>query len=117
MMTNSRVFGHHLAGVDLAGGAHALLSNNIIGCNSIAGPNASSGVIVRAGVSDFIIQGNHVGNVFKGSSAGLQRHGVEIALGASDNYVVSGNTLVGNAGAGISDSGTGPHKQVQGNVG
>lgn len=61
MMTNSRVFGHMKgAGVEIAGGAHATLTNNIIGANA-------NGVLVRSGVSDFILQGNHVGNIFKGS--------------------------------------------------
>jgi hypothetical protein len=45
-LTNSRIFGHHLTGVELAGGRHALVSNTIVGDNSIVGVNASSGVPV-----------------------------------------------------------------------
>ena len=62
MMTNSRVFGHMKgAGVEIAGGAHATLTNNIIGANA-------NGVLVRSGVSDFILQGNHVGNISRFNS-------------------------------------------------
>jgi hypothetical protein len=87
MMTNSRIFGHHLAGIEIAGGAHTLISNNIIGDNSIAAPNASSGILVRSGASDFVLVGNHVGSVFRGQTGSAQRHGVEIEPGASDRWV------------------------------
>ena len=90
-------------------GAHTTLSNNIIGANA-------NGVLVRSGVSDFIIQGNHVGNIFKGSGSISQKHGVEIEAGSSDRYVVSSNTLTGNQGAGLLDGGTGSNKAVANNV-
>ena len=109
-MSNSRVFGHLKgAGVEIAGGAHITLSNNIIGANA-------NGVLVRSGVSDFIIQGNHIGNIFKGSGATTQEHGVEIEAGSSNRYVVSSNTLTGNQGAGLLDRGTGSNTAVANNV-
>ena len=110
-MTNSRVFGHTKgAGVEIMGGAHAVLTNNIIGANKI-------GILVHGGVSDFIIQGNHIGDIFKGSGTTSQAHGVQIQAGASDRYVVVSNTLTGNAGAALVDGGTGIDKNVGGNVG
>ena len=60
---------------------HALLSNNIIGDNSIAGHNATSAVLVRQGVSDFIVTANHAGGVFKGQGSANHRYGVEIEGG------------------------------------
>ena len=79
------------AGVELAGGRHALFSNNIIGDNSIAGSNASSAVLVRSGVSDFIVANNHIGAVFNAQQSAQHRYGVEIEAGTSDRYVVANN--------------------------
>ena len=116
MVVNTRIFGHALSGVEIAGGAHATLSNNVIGANSIARPGLASGVLVRAGVSDFILQGNHVGDVFSGQGSSGTRYGVEVERGSSDRYVISANTLVGNRAGGVLDGGTGKHTTVQGNV-
>jgi hypothetical protein len=68
-------------------------------------------------VSDIIIQGNHVGNIFKGSGVTSQAHGVEVQPGGSDRYIVASNTLTGNAGQALVDGGTGADKEVSGNVG
>lgn len=116
MVTNTRVFGHRLSGVEIAGGAHATFTNNIIGACSIAGRGVASGVLVKAGVSDFIIQGNHIGDVFDGQNSSNTKFGVEIEAGPSDRYVVSANTLIGNAVGGLDDGGSGLRKTVTGNV-
>ena len=108
-MTNTRVFGHHGAGVEIAGGAHATLSNNIIGANG-------NGILVRAGASDFVIQGKHIGNVFKGAGTTSQAHSVQIEVGDSDRYVVTSNTLTGNHAEPLLDGGSGKQKVVEGNV-
>ena len=117
MMTNTRVFGHALSGVVLAGGAHCTLSNNIVGACSHAEPGKNSGILVRAGVSDFIIQGNHIGDVFRGENTSSTKYGVEVEAGAGDRYVIASNTVVGNVAGGVSDEGSGAHKSVTGNVG
>jgi hypothetical protein len=116
MITNSRIFGHWRAGVEIAGGSHALLSNNIIGDNSIAGLNATSAVLVRQGVCDFIVTANHAGGVFKGQGSANHRYGVEIEGGSSDRYVVTSNMLAGNVMGGVADGGTGAAKSVANNV-
>lgn len=100
----------------MAGGAHTLITNNVIGDNSIRAPGLTSGVVVRAGVSDWIVQGNHVGGVFKGQSTSATKYGVEVEAGVSDRYVISANTLVGNLDGGLSDGGTGTHKALSANV-
>ena len=101
----------------MAGGAHCTLSNNIVGACSHAEPGKNSGILVRAGVSDFIIQGNHIGDVFRGENTSSTKHGVEVEAGASDRYVIASNTVVGNVAGGVSDEGSGAHKSVTGNVG
>lgn len=116
MMTNTRVFGHALSGVEIAGGVHATFSNNIIGACSVAGKGLASGILVKAGVSDFIIQGNHVGDVFDGSTSSNAKFAVEIETGGSDRYIVSANTLIGNQLGGLKDGGFGKRKTVAGNV-
>ena len=93
-----------------------LLSNNMIGDNSIAGPNASSAVVVRAGVSDFILSNNHIGVVFNAEQLAKHRFGIEIEAGSSQRYVVQGNTVTQNLAGGISDAGTGKGKSVANNV-
>ena len=116
MVTNSRIFGHHLSGIELWGGAHTLISNNVIGANSAAGVGVASGIFVATNVSDFIVSHNHVGDVFRGSSSAMSRWGVEIQKGSSDRYVVTGNTLVGAVNGGVFDGGDGSSKSVEGNV-
>uniref|UniRef100_A0A7S2FP30 Right handed beta helix domain-containing protein n=1 Tax=Haptolina brevifila TaxID=156173 RepID=A0A7S2FP30_9EUKA len=114
MVTNCRFFGHALSAIELAGGAHATIGNNIISENSIATPGKASGILVRPGVSDFIIQGNHVGTLTTTTST--TRYGIEIQPGASDRYVVTANTLTGNVKGGLRDYGEGKAKSVVGNV-
>ena len=90
MVTNTRIFGHALSGVALLGGAHAVISNNVIGACSIAAKGAAPGLLVGAGVSDFIVNGNHIGDVFRGESSAATSYGVEVLSGPSDRYVVRG---------------------------
>ncbi len=71
---------------------------------------------VAAGVSDFVIQGNHIGNVFANQAQASTAHGVMIEAGASDRFVVAGNTLTGNLQSGLSDSSTGVNKAVANNI-
>ena len=109
-MTNTRFFGHALQAIELGGGAHASVSNNILTENSIAKRGGASGVLVRANVSDFILSANHIGDLaWAGAS---QRYGIEVEGGASDRYVVSSNTLTGNLHGGLSDGGCGKSKAV-----
>ena len=70
MVTNSRFFGHYKSAVELQGGAHTLLSNNIFSASSLRACGNYSGVLVKSNVSDFILQGNHIGNVFGGRDQG-----------------------------------------------
>merc|ERR1712216_132527 len=85
MVVNTRFFGHALSAIEIAGGKHASFMNNILGENSLAMHNASSGVHVRAGVSDFIIQGNHIGSI----ASATHKYGIEVEDGKAKS--VQGN--------------------------
>jgi hypothetical protein len=74
-IVNTRIFGHNRSGVVIAGGAHALVSNNLIGDNSIAGMGLYPGVSVASGVSDFIFTSNHIGAIFRGQQSSAQKAG------------------------------------------
>lgn len=87
LVTNTRFFGHALSAVELRGGAHTMLTNNIIGASSIRSPGTRAAVLVRSGVSDFIIQGNHIGNVFRSQSSTGTSWGVQVEPGSSDRYL------------------------------
>ena len=65
MITNTRIFGNKLSGVELAGGVNALLSNNVVADNGGGGKGLRSGVLIRSGVGDFVLQGNSVGAAMK----------------------------------------------------
>ena len=72
---------------------------------------------MAANVNDFIIQGNHIGNVFSNQVSAATKYGIEIEAGTSNQYVVLGNTLIGNAVGGLSNDGTGTDSAVANNVG
>ena len=116
MVTNSRFFGHALSAIRLEGGDHALISNNVIGDSSIRTAALHSAIEVAPAVSNFVVQGNHIGSVFRGQGSSGTKFGVAIEAGSSDNFVVAGNTLVGNRVGGISDNSTGTNKVVANNV-
>ena len=56
-----------------------VVSNNVMTENSIGAVQNASGVLVRAGVSDFVIQGNHIGS----DASVTQKYGVEVERGLS----------------------------------
>ena len=76
--------------------------------------NTDSGIRAAAGVSNFVITGHNAGNI---SARGANNYGIKIDSGASDNYLISQNLVVGNTIASISDSGTGSTARVVDNVG
>ena len=47
--------------------------------------------------------------------SGVQGHGIAVAAGASDRYVIQGDLVSGNNVAGISDNGTGMNKMMHNN--
>jgi len=86
MVVNTRIFGHALSAVELRGGVHTTMTNNIIGASSIRNPGSLPAILVRSGVSDFIIQGNHIGDIFRGQNLTSTSYGVQVEAGSSDRY-------------------------------
>lgn len=78
-----------------------------------AGGNTNAGVRVNA-ATNFTISGMMCGSI---SGRGPNNNGIVIDAAASDNYLITGNNVVGNTTAGISDLGTGTSAQVYQNLG
>jgi len=109
-----RSFNNSQNGFLLGGGANTQLQSVFVSGNSQASAGTYHGIAVAAGVSQFDIR-----NSRSGQAAGFgntQGWGLLINAGASNNYVVVGNDLTGNATGGFSDGGTGTSKQTSGNL-
>lgn len=75
---------------------------------------AAVGILADAGRKKFFILGNTVGKAASDGQANTT--GIQVAAGASDEYIISENLTAG-ATTGISDSGTGTKKLVRYNIG
>lgn len=104
-------------GFDLLDGANVMIDGAAINYNNIA-QIGSSGVHVAAGVSDFQINNNRIGEggPFVGTIPERQIYGVDIDVGASNDFMVHGNALQRNATAAINDGSTGLNKVVADNL-
>eukprot|EP00040_Diaphanoeca_grandis_P043199 m.267277 g.267277 ORF g.267277 m.267277 type:complete len:487 (-) comp72135_c0_seq1:281-1741(-) len=114
IVSNTRIFGNSGPGIQLSGGTQTVISNNVITQNSIAAIGQSSGIIIDAGVQGFIISNNHIGGL--GSGKAGTKCGIEVTRGASDNYVIMGNVLLGNQVGTVCDNGVGKNKSVVNNI-
>ena len=85
-----------------------LIANNIIKCHG------TDGIRINADVSNFAIIGNVL---YDDQGSPTQDYGIHVYAGTSNNYIITGNYVVGNVTAGILDLGTGTTKIVSGNVG
>lgn len=115
---SSKVLNNGLAGVRIVGAAKRVsLTNSEIIANSQTTVNARSGVEVTAGVTDFLISGNHITNAM-GLNAN-QGNGIAFDAGATDWFVITGNDLRGNGLASISGLAgvTGTNGKVSDNLG
>jgi hypothetical protein len=82
--------------------------------NSRTTNNTYNGIEVGVAVSNFSITGAKCGTAF--GLTGLQSKGISVEPGASNNYVITNNDLLGNTTA-LADLGTGLVKNVTGNIG
>lgn len=113
---NTRFFQNGAAGVLVDSTAKLV---RFIGCTAnsnsfTTGVGVSHGFHFVAGTSDFSLLGCTATNEL---GSGQQGYGIFIAAGASNQYVVADNYLVGNATGGMQDAGTGILKKVTGNIG
>ena len=115
VLQNCQISDMRLEGVDIRAGKNISVQNNqIFNCNL----NEEDGVAciqVDAGVGDFRITGNQAGGDGNGSN-GLSKVGVQVSVGASDDYIIAHNDLTGNAVSGLVDGGTGTNKVVSDNI-
>lgn len=80
-------------GVQLAGGTRVKFIGTVISRNSAAANDTYDGVSVAAGVSDWSFIGCTIGNVSQTVNPSTQRHGINIAAGASQNFFIIGCDL------------------------
>jgi len=85
------------------------------GCNRST-TLSGDGIHFEAGTTKFRVVNMDLGGSTVGA-ANTQRSGVNVAVGASDYYVITGNLVGGNVISGVSDGGTGTNKTVSGNWG
>jgi hypothetical protein len=103
-------------GVDLNGGEHHKILNMNMTNISNKKTKIHSGVNVAAGVSNFTITGNTIGKALSGTFGNTEPlHGVNIAVGASDHYIVTGNNIK-SSGTPVEDGGSGANKVTTGNI-
>lgn len=103
------ISGQKFWGIVAQGGAHHVIEGNTVwDC-------LQDGIIIGAGVSDFIIEGNRCYDTRAGG-AKTQTWGCRIEAGGSDDYIVSHNNFKGNLTGSFSDGGTGTNKLVDRNL-
>ncbi len=109
---SSRIIENDEYGLVLDGGAHITISDSQVIDNNKTNNPTYHGIIVNSGVSDFLIEGNQIGNIL---GTGHQRYGVVVGAGGSDYYNITNNHVHENVSGGVYDMGTGIHKTVTGN--
>ena len=110
---------NHRAGITDGNGINVLVSGALVMGNSQAGANSYSGIAIGAGVSYFQMVGNNSqygGYLQNVGSPDNQSYGIQVAVGASDYYIITGNMTVNNLSGSVGDGGTGSHKYVAGNI-
>jgi hypothetical protein len=87
-----------------------------IGYNGPLAVGIYHGIIINPNTTDFIITNNTIGT-FAGITGNQQGYGIAIAVGTSNRYVISGNSLIGNLISPLLDGGSGTTKNVTNNLG
>jgi hypothetical protein len=114
-ITDSRIYNNNEAGIWIeAGASNVSIKGSTISGNSRGSPGASPGVLVSAGVGQFQILDNEIGEA-DGFGA-TQSYGVAIASGASDDFMIVGNNLQNNVSGELSNGGTGSHVVIANNL-
>jgi hypothetical protein len=107
--------GHGAVLASAANTKRTIFSGCNISANNVSNAGAD-GIAVAAGVSNFVISGCIMTNNYGTVATGNQRYGINIVAGASDNYLIINNNLLGNVTAGLLDGGSGIVKQIFGNL-
>jgi len=113
----TRIMGCAFNGVSINAGPTAIIIDGcFIGVNSNAAAAVYHGISVQANASKFQITNNKIGTL-PATAGNLQAYGVFIAVGTSNEYVVTNNNLIGNATGGMLDNGTGATRVLSNNIG
>lgn len=97
-----------------AGAQHVTVRDSTIADNNISGSPWGFGISLGAGLSDFTLSGNRIGNAILWG-AGSMRYCIFLPPGPSKNYSIVGNSCRGATVGKIADGGTGTPKVVTGN--
>jgi hypothetical protein len=96
--------------VVITGGTGLDIAGVKISDGAVAAANTYDAISIAAGVTDFSLRGNKIGNwVFGGNTF---RNGINVAAGGSDKYVIAENPISGVGTSTIVDGGTGVNKTV-----
>jgi hypothetical protein len=107
-----RIIHNDKHGISVTGGLNLLVSGNKILNNSAGSSTTYHGINVAAGVTYFNITNNNIASGIANLPAGTQGYGINIASGASDYYVISGNNLYPNGTGQLNDLGSGTNKYI-----
>ena len=114
-ITDSRIYNNNQAGVWIESGAsNVSIRGSTIAGNSRLSPGTSPGVLISAGVGQFQILDNEIGEA-DGFGA-TQSYGIAIASGTSDNFMILGNDLQNNTSGEFSNGATGSHVVIGNNL-
>ena len=97
-----------------AGSQQVRLRDSTIADNNISNSPFGFGISLGAGLSDFILSGNQIGNGLLWGS-GTVRYCIFLPTGPSKNYSITGNACRNPVTGKIVDGGTGTPKVVTGN--
>lgn len=106
--------------VYITGGSHVHIDQNHVSNYSLGSCNTYSGVTVGAGISYFQVTHNHFGPSLPARAGDTTpcygKNAVEVSTGASNHYIVAGNSAQELNAAIVSDGGSGTSKTVANNL-
>lgn len=117
--SSCRILNNQTHGMQHGFGNNFFFKTCTIAGNSQASSGVNDGINIAANINKFFIIGNIIGTGGT-SQVAIQRFGVNVLSGASNNYEIINNSVLGNVTAGISDLGSPvglTQKSVKDNIG
>jgi hypothetical protein len=113
----TRIMGHAQNGILINAGPKTVsIDGCMIGLNSQQTINLYNGITVAAGVTEFSITNNRIGDLVA-TGFNPQYAGINLIAGATDKFTISNNNLLDNITAAIVDGSTGTTKRIASNLG
>jgi hypothetical protein len=117
-ITGNTIVNQYGSAIGLNSGRGFTVTGNTIVNVGLDGSGSHDGIVVEAGVTDFIISGNRIAD---DQATPTMRWAIAVNAGASDRYVIADNVVIPNQtgfpATRIADGGTGTHKIIRDNVG